>query len=65
MAKFLPVQPITMASWLVANMVEDHHGGVPHAACGRWRAPGVMTTTLVQSYYYLSFLSYYCEIDKR
>ena len=41
---------------LVANMVEDHHEGVLHAACGRWRAPGVMTTTLVQSYYYLSYL---------
>jgi len=31
---------------LVANMVEYHHEGVLHAACGRWRAPGVMTTTL-------------------
>ena len=31
---------------LVANMVEDHHEGVLHAACGRQRAPGVMTTTL-------------------
>ena len=27
---------------LVANIVEDHHEGVLHAACG----PGVMTTTL-------------------
>ena len=31
---------------LVANIVEDHHEGVLHAACGRSRAPGVMTTTL-------------------
>ena len=27
-------------------MVEGHHEGVLHAACGRSRAPGVMTTTL-------------------
>ena len=31
---------------LVANIVEDHHEGVLLAACGRSRAPGVMTTTL-------------------
>ena len=31
---------------LVANIVEDHHEGVLHAACGRSRAPGVMATTL-------------------
>ena len=31
---------------LVADIVEGHHEGVLHAACGRSRAPGVMTTTL-------------------
>ena len=31
---------------LVANIVEDHHEGALHAACGRSRVPGVMTTTL-------------------
>ena len=31
---------------LVATLVEGHHEGALHAACGRLRAPGVMTTTL-------------------
>ena len=31
---------------LVDNMVEGHHEGVLYAACGRKRAPGVITTTL-------------------
>ena len=31
---------------LVANIVEGHHEGILNAACGRSRAPGVMTTTL-------------------
>ena len=31
---------------LVATLVEGHHEGALHAACGRSRAPGVMTTTL-------------------
>ena len=31
---------------LVANIVENHHEGALHAACGRSRVPGVMTTTL-------------------
>eukprot|EP00964_Phaeocystis_antarctica_P087191 scaffold55264_cov52-Phaeocystis_antarctica.AAC.3 len=31
---------------LVANIVEGHHEGALHAACGRSRVPGVMTTTL-------------------
>ena len=36
-----------MASWSPTwSLVEDHHEGVLLAACGRWRAPGVMTTTL-------------------
>ena len=30
----------------IANIVEGHHEGVLHAACGRSRVPGVMTTTL-------------------
>eukprot|EP00964_Phaeocystis_antarctica_P020793 scaffold11512_cov63-Phaeocystis_antarctica.AAC.2 len=34
-----------MAS-LSPNIVEDHHEGVLHAACGRSRVPGVMSTTL-------------------
>ena len=31
---------------LVATLVEGHHEGALHAACGRSRVPGVMTTTL-------------------
>ena len=31
---------------LVASIVEGHHEGALHAACGRSRVPGVMTTTL-------------------
>jgi hypothetical protein len=31
---------------LVATLVEGHHEGALHAACGRSRIPGVMTTTL-------------------
>ena len=31
---------------LVATLVEGHNEGALHAACGRSRAPGVMTTTL-------------------
>ena len=31
---------------LVAPLVEGHHEGALHAACGRSRVPGVMTTTL-------------------
>ena len=31
---------------LIASIVEDYHEGVLHAACGRSRVPGVMTTTL-------------------
>ena len=30
----------------VANIVEDHHASVLHAACGCYRVSGVMATTL-------------------
>ena len=30
----------------VANIVEGHHEGAFHAACGRSRVPGMMTTSL-------------------
>ena len=32
---------------LVATLVEGHHEGALHAACGCLRVPGVMATTLL------------------